>query len=554
MKRLGFIFMVLCCVLSPFDLRADSTPNVPIDDPVYRDIDKLVAAGLVEDAIYGQRPWSRGEIARLITEAMKKEEVGGPIAPDYGEIGLQIYTDGILERLKKDYREELVDRGSLEGEKRSVRIHPLEQVQMDETFLDSPSRAVPANNGLGMVDAQINPLVAYREGRHYVDGNTLGLETTHSAKISPYFSLYARPRFEMLTPNTVNTDVRPLIQNAYGKFAFHNLEFEVGRDSLVWGQGEHGGLILSDNARPLDMIKVGNQSPFILPWIFKHLGPNSFQMFFADMGPEREFPYAILSGYKWSLKPTHFLELGFNHTLLMGGDGAPSIKWFDPISEFFFVRRGGLRGTGAQVADHRLGFDWRLRIPPFRNAEWYFETLWDDIGRETFIVNITQQMAFVSGLYFPRLADDGSTDLRIQYSHLPPLLYHHGTWNSGYSLNQHLLGDESGPDSDVFQLKIVHNLGEQYRLGFESGYANRDSDIYTQTTSSQGGPDRVVKVTDNTTEHRFHFLASLDWMIRPRLLLQPAFAYERVFNFDFIPGSGRNNFLGRIELTWHPYF
>ncbi|HEX5037049.1 MAG TPA: capsule assembly Wzi family protein [bacterium] len=545
-------FVVISLLLASSGAWAYSTPNVPVDDPVYRDIDKLVASGLVKDVIYGQRPWSRREIARIVAIAMSNIEKNPPMTPDDREISERVYNSEIVERLKERFHDELVDADSIPGDPKNIRVNPLEEVRFDYTLMDSPFRAIPVDNGLGLINGVVNPLVAYREGRHYVDGSTLAFETTHTAKLSRFFSLYLQPRFEGLVPNTGGSDFNPLIQRAYGKFAYRNFEVEAGRDSLIWGQGEFGGLMFSNNARPLDMIKLTSSAPFYHPWIFRYLGPSKYTFFIANLGPESSFKNSFLYGFRVAIRPVSFLELGFDHSIILGGDGAPALDWFDPIGEFFFVRRGGLSGTGSQVADHRFGADWRLRIPPLRNTEWYFETLWDDFGRQSVATNITQQMAFVTGIYVPRLNSEGNSDLRLEFSHIPPILYRHSFWTSGFTLNRLMLGNELGPDSDRARLTFRHDFRPGHVLTLETAYGNMDGDTYTQTLSSKGQADRVVKVTDGPTEHRWVFQGGFLWEVRRDVTLNLLAGYEHVWNLGFVLNHNVDNFMGGFSVSYKP--
>ncbi len=538
MKR--FLFVILC-LLPLQSLLAYSTPNVPVDDPVYRDIDKLIAAGLVKDVIYGQRPWSRREIARVLSVAQENRK---RIPPEKEGDPLWTYVDPILSHRLEEYPQE-----------QPPSFHPLEKVQFDSTLLDSPPRPIPQNNGLGSVDAQINPLVNYQEGRHYVDGSNLGLETTHSAQLSRYLSLYARPRLEFLLPNTGNSEVKPLAQQLYGKFAFRNFELEAGRDSFVWGQGENGGLMFSNHARPVDMIKLTTSGPFYHPWIFKYLGPSKYTFFVANLGPEREFPYATLYGIKGSIKPFSIFEFSLHHTILLGGDGSPSGNWHQPIEEFFFFRNGGLTGRGGQnTSDHRFGGDLRLRIPPLRNLEWYFEATWDDVGRQTVLANITEQMALVTGVVLPWLSSGGRSDARIEYIRVPPVFYRHATWTSGYALNRNILGMANGPDTDEIHLVYQTEFNPTWQLRSEASYLNSDSNIYTQTSSTKGGPDQVIIASDQPTEHRFR----LQWSLTQKSLVlfetKYRLGFEHVENFNFMPDARSENLLFGVEFTATPSF
>lgn len=535
-------------------LLAYSTTNVPVDDPAYRDIDKLIATGLVKEFIYGQRPWSRREFARMISVAMKKWEAKDPpVTPDDQELSFRIAMDTILARLKGRFHEELIDNGTIEEKRESIRLHPLEEVRFDYILMDSPPRAVPVNNGIGRIDAVINPFIANREGRHFVDGNTLGLETTHRAKLSKFFSVYLRPRFEILVPNTGSSAVNPIVQQFYGKFAHRNFELEVGRDSLIWGQGEYGGLLLSNNARPLDLIKLGTVSPFYLPTFFKYLGATSFQLFFAMMGPERTLPHSILTGYKWTLQPFSWFEIGLNHVVMMGGDGVNGPSFWEAIGEFtgFLSAATSNKGGGAASTNRLFSLEGRWTVPFLRNSIFYAEIGFDDTNSELDVLFEDNAMYYL-GVYIPRLSDTGSVDLRLEYRHIPAISYRHTPYISGHTLNQKILADELGPDSDGVSLTLRADFYENFVLRSELTYERRDSDVFTGVTSGGDIVD-IVKTQNNPAEHRWRVVNGLNWKARENIKVELNLGYERVENFNFNVGADIDNFLGSVVLRYYPY-
>lgn len=541
-SRHGFIFLFffLSLVFSGPHLLAFSSPNVPIDDPVYRDIDKLVGAGLVKDVIYGQRPWSRSEIARMIASAIRNEETfGQPVAPEADELSYRLYIQEIINRLKKDYREELSEQ--------KIILHPLEELQFDYTLLDSPYRRVPENNGLGAIDAFINPLVAYQEGRHYVDGNTIGLETTHRAQLTRYFSLYARPRFEILMPNTGSADVNPIVQQLYGKAGYRNFELEIGRDSIEWGQGEFGGILLSNNARPLDMIKLSNPSPLILPWIFRYIGPLKGTVFVSNLGPEREFPYSTLVGAKLSLKPVSFFEIGAAQTVVMGGRGAPGPLTFgNIIQELIGARINPYSGTN--LSNREMGFDFRFWLPFLRNTQVYLDMQIEDGSSQPSFL-FTELTSYHAGIYVPRLWKDGNTDLRLEYRHGSPFFYKHGGFTTGMSLNGRIWGDELGPQSDGIYMSLSHARSEKLMLSSSFHYERRGGNILSQISNAD--TRQVITITPMPAENRYLWKIKGDYAFNQTLNLALELGYERANSFNFTTGDNRNNFLGRLGLRFH---
>ncbi|MBI2082707.1 MAG: hypothetical protein HYT76_03975 [Deltaproteobacteria bacterium] len=545
LKRL-FILVALVFISPP--LLSDSTPNVPIEDPVYREIDKLMAVGLVKEVILSQRPWSRSEIARILARAIENRK---EIPSEEARQTVWITIDRLLTKLQSRFRQELIDLGTLEGESPKIIIRPLETAQFDYTLLDSPSRLVPTSNGLGQIDATINPFVENQNGKHFVDGNSLRLETTHWVKLSKYFSLYAEPQVEALAPNTGSSDLNLLAQKLYGKVAYKNLELEVGRDELIWGQSPHGGLILSDNARPLDMLKAGTISPFYLPGFLKYVGPTTFQLFFADMGPEREFPHAILSGYRVSLLPVTFFEISLNHVVMMGGNGADDPTPMEAIGEYTGIlsTATGNRHQGA-FTNRLFSGEARVVIPPLRNSAFYVEAGFDDTNTEIDVL-LQDDATYLTGFYIPRLSSSGSTDLRLEYRHIPALTYRHTQYLSGFTLNQKMLGANTGPDSDSATALLQIDLPDYYSYNLSVAYEWRDSDLFTTITEGSSILD-ILKRQDNPSEQRWRIQNNISKEIRNGLEAKIGFGYERVNDFGFVAGDDRNNLKLSFSLKLFP--
>ncbi|MBA3671798.1 MAG: hypothetical protein H0W68_07225, partial [Gemmatimonadaceae bacterium] len=108
---------------------AQATATVAPTDAIYRAADRLIDAGLVTDAIVGQRPWSRRELARIASEAAASMAAG---RADSASIDLLRMSIVQLQR---------AGRGT-------VSSNPLRGVVIDAVQRDAPARAIPPN-GLG---------------------------------------------------------------------------------------------------------------------------------------------------------------------------------------------------------------------------------------------------------------------------------------------------------------------------------------------------------------------------------------------------------------------
>lgn len=554
-----YVLFLLSC-LSASLAYTQASINVSTLDPVYRDIDKLVAHGLVDKIIVGQRPYSRKEIARITSEAMKhlprlEDKLNDPKLSEEKKEAIQErldYLRPILDRLKQGFQEELVLLKTMEGDSSWYSLHLLEKVTADFTGSNSKARVAPPNNGIGSINAVINPLLQYQQGRELIEGVNPSLETTHWARLTNHFAIYLQPRFQLAFATGENeaNNNNIFLLYYYGKVYFKNFELEVGRDSLAWGQGKDVGLLLSNNPRGLDMIKLSNDSPFLLPSFLKYLGPGKFSYFFSTLGPQQNFSYPYLLGYKFSIEPLSFFELGFSMLVESGGKGSPSASFGKRVLEG--LPFGALANTSELLISNLIGgLDFRFRIPPARNLEIYGEIAPDDSPKlsRTYDLFILDS-ALMGGVYLGRLTNSGRADLRMEYHRTGPILYRHSQFTSGLTLNGFILGDNLGPNAQGFYLTSNFDINQQNLLTFDQAIELRSGDIWSQNGDGHSTPQFVV-TQNNPSENRYR--TTVSWLHRMEsklFLLKTKVGYEFVQNFNFMNSKNRNNFLGEIGIQF----
>ena len=68
---------------------------------------------------------------------------------------------------------------------------------------------------------------------------------------------------------------------------FSNWQVSFGRQSLLWGPGDGGSLILSDNVAPLNMFRINRVTPFKLPSVLGWLGPMRLELFLGQLSGQQ---------------------------------------------------------------------------------------------------------------------------------------------------------------------------------------------------------------------------------------------------------------------------
>ncbi len=532
-----------------------STSNVQPDSHLYRDLDKLVAFGLTEPPIRGQRPYPRWEFARMTAEAMGKlaEEEARAEEADSLKAFVKLRKrrrtiDIVLNRFKEEFREELIDMGALEGERMRYRVHPIEEWNFYGTYLNSPPTQIPVNNGRGPIDAWVNPLRDYDLGRHPIDGFQFAIEPAGRVQAGKFISAYLRPRFEVDQPSS-NGDMtgHAYLQNAYTTFRAGNFQMKVGRDSMIWGPGERGSLLYTTNPRPLDGIWLTNPMPARLPWVFKYLGRWRYTLYAADFGPEYSRAWAWLAGYKLNLAPARYVEIGFGHAVQIGGEGMSTPSAVDVIGEFFGFRPEGTDTTSPNNTNHMFEIDLLIRIPQLRGLEMYGNMAIEDYWK-SFTKTLEHGCSYLAGVYLPALNPSGSADLRIEYQRLNPLMYRHSLYTDGWTINQRLIGSDAGPDAHTVHALLRKTVSPKLWYGIAFGWDYRKSDSYTELRNPDGTAGPVVKTATGPTEQRWRGILELDWQMMKHTKLHLTAGYERVGNLHYQQGVHRNNYLAAAAL------
>lgn len=510
-----------------------ATPRVAPDARVYADIDRLASLGLIDTIAIGARPLSRREIVRLLTEARRnlgRNDDGRAWADDVIAADLARYAP------------------------QSARA--LDGVRLDAAYLDSPYRRIPADSN-GGIDATINPLASYRVGRPVTDGATAALETMHSALLGRYVAVSASPRFSggaAREGGSATQNVR--LQSGGANLLFGNLSIDVGREYAVFSQAPTGGLLLSQNAPSLDMIRLSNDRPAALPWVFRHLGPMQGALIVADLGTSHQVhPHSKLVAYHLEAHPHRLFELGVEVIDEMGGNGAPPASFADRAADAFPIIDVAFRPNSDFLFSNKLaGVDFHVHSPSLAGLDVYAEGVVDDFDARRLHSTLFQDGGGIAGVSLSCIAQCGRFGVRAEYHQTGIRYYTHTDFSSGVQQDGVILGDPLGPRGLGGYLTID---GESVQLGsfaVTGAYEVRSGNRYASTS---GGPNdagfRFVQIEHHPGEHRARAMGT--WTPTSRtssMTLRVTLGVERVSNFAFVDGAARTNALAQLGYEWRP--
>jgi len=522
------------------------SPSVPLDSWVYAAFDRLAALGYAPSAYANLRPWTRMECARIIAAA--GDELG---VDDLSVNNLSVEHEKQSEayRLHAALKAEFAsDLGRSNGSETS-------DIRVDSIYTRYLGIAgTPLDDGYHFGQTLINDY-----GRPYGPGSNLVSGASASGSAGPvafyvrgeYQHTAALPAYSEAVQQMIGTiDVTPpqdpihttvldqfRLLDAYIAWNLKTVQISAGRQSLWWGPGAGGPPNLSDNAQPLDMVRLTNPSPWRLPSFLHWLGPLRWDSFFGFMAGHHYPPLPAIDGQKISFKPTPNLEFGFSRTIV-----------FRPVTAHMFLRgffsfgdnKTTIPGSAADVGDRRSGFDFSYRIPGLRN--WlvlYNDGMTDD---ETSPIGYPQMSLMNPGIYLPQIPRIPKLDFRAEmvWSDPPALsnrggqyFYWNGAYHDSYTNDGHLLGSWVGREGHGLQLWSTYWLSP--RNSVQAGYRNAhvDRDFIPAGGDIQ---DFFVRAT---------------FQLRPEFEIAAFLQYER-WNFLVLSPLAGPNTVASVEFTYHP--
>ena len=531
-----------------------ASPYVPMGDWVYPAFDRLAALGVTNSAIFGLRPWTRKECARIL------EEISSEVDESEPNERWQIYS-ALAREFAPELSGDLPDNVSLRS------------VYAGVTSISGP----PLTDGYHFGQTIVN-----NYGRPYERG-TNGLAGFSSSGWAGIIGFYVSGEYEhapgapaltQVQQDAINNADFKLLQPAAPTPTFNQFRLldtyislnlagwqtSFGKQTL-WTGPTQDPFLWTDNAEPMYMLKVDQTHPLRLPFFLKWLGPFRTEFWVgkqtghhwvntqdASQGPSgivfslgrtlSKQPMA--NGFKINFKPTPNFEFGVGRTGLFGGPDFPITPGSVKHSLF---STGNAVGRGQDPGDRRSTFDFSYRIPGLRN--WL--TLYEDsfVEDEISPIGYPRRAAHNPGLYLSKVPGIPHLDLRVEaaYTNLPGLIqtseggffYWNVRYLDGYTNKGNIIGNATvGRQGISYRAQSTYWLSADRTL--QVGYREEMAD----NMFVQGGNLRDVFFRPQ-------------WFFNPRISLDGLLQYEW-WNFPLLSaGQKQTNFTTSFQLTFWPH-
>jgi membrane-associated phospholipid phosphatase len=530
------------------------SPYVPLDSWIYEALDRLGGMGLLPGGYVGMRPWTRGECARLVSDAQDRAA---------GESVHESEAAALVDLLEREFRSENhvaeePDRGTIRVESLYSRVENISGMPLTDGYHFAQTQYNDFGRPYGEGWSTASGFSAYASAGRWVGYVRAELQTAPQIPALPLTAREFVSHIDILpevAPDTPQASTqRVKLLDAYVGWMLSNWEITFGKQTLMWGAGDGGSMMISDNIEPINMFRVNRVTPLKLPWwLFGWLGPMRMEFFLGQVGGH-EFisspqgfigqfgvsldPQPFIHGERISFKPTKNFEFGISRTTIYGGPGYPLT--LHTFARSLFSTGNEVQASPDKPGDRRSGFDFSYHLPKLRNwLTFYGDGFTDD---QLTPIAYPDRSVWRAGLFLSHLPRIPKLDLRVEgvYTNNPlggkiccGFFYSNGTWRTGYRNDGNLIGNWIGRDGQGAQAWTNYWFTPRNRLQINFRHQKVGADFVPQ-----GGSLTDVGVRG-------------DYWLRSNLSLSGAVTFER-WLFPVIQANRSNTVSSTVQISFQP--
>jgi Capsule assembly protein Wzi len=472
-SRLGLLTACLALAVCSGVAKASTyVVYIPLDSPIYAELETLDGLGYLDTYMDEIKPISRVEAARLTLEAernMEEVQKSDPLAIRMTKtLDLQLSEEiGWLKNNAEDYQPTM--------------IHPLQSAEAQYVYSDGSRRHWRFGPN-GVINAhEATPLLPNNDGLPTRTGNNEIIRASGWAGFGGFLTGYASGAIAGPTSDNIQGVSRGQLLGTAVVASLGNMAISFGQEERWWGTGQFGALSQSDNAPPFYALTLQTIHPTYLPWFLRYLGPSRRQLFMGQLDGDRaksQHPWIV--GSVMAFKPLPYFEFGFTRAIIFGGRNNDHYNFGGFLGRFTGIATGKPSNGDTKS---RGGIFVKFHIPELRDLQIYQEMLGSDnlayeiptIGHYMPFLNVSYQ----GGGYLPRLTEDGLTDFRFEWAVTSPGYSIQSNYSLYSTYEGNMYGDPIGPNATQVDIQFGRWLdGIRYKADVDFFYTEQAPSLY----------------------------------------------------------------------------
>lgn len=316
---------------------------------------------------------------------------------------------------------------------------------------------------------------------------------------------------------------------AYGVWEKPWIRLEAGRDEFDWGPAYHGGVTVTQNAPPADLVRLGVRFKrfkfsYMHAWLRTPLGPK------------------YLAAHRLDVTLLRGLYVGASETVVYGNRSV-ELAYLNPLMLYHVAEHhlGDLDNNGLSV-DATF-----TRIPNVTlYAEWFIDDMTSTASWRHYFGN---KFAWVVGGLWADPFNLRNLDLRLEYSRISPYVYAHNDSINIYTHYDKIIGHWLGPNSDTIFLELGWQLSRDFRIEAFTEHI-RDGEGEANTVWRPESGDRKDFLTGIVETQNLFGLRVVD-QIRRDCFVALSYTYRDTQNLGLQPGADSYDHLVRFQLSFN---
>jgi hypothetical protein len=538
-----------------YDPKLESNPRdvyssvyIPVDSWIYPQMVRLYEMGYVDTMFLSMRPWTRRSVLHMLQASQDAIMKGN--SEEAKEILAAVSDD-----LASEHTNDKGVRSSLYGtESVYTRLLGISGPTLNDSYhlgqTISNDYGRPYESGFNNITgfstiAEVGRFSLYVRGEYQHAPSATGYSQAFSEQLSLIDLIpYSGSNLNQATIPTGPIAAQNPFRLVEATLSYHILGHEIsGGKSDAWlGPGAGGALAWSNNAENIYSFRINRIEPLHVPWLSYLIGPIRYDFFYGSLKGHTYPNSPYVHSFMVSFQPTRDLEIGFQRTVIFGGQGHEPVTLHTFLKSFFSVsdtteaEKFSVNDPGARFS----AFDLSYRLPFVRKyATFYVDAISHD---DVTPISAPRRAAYRTGIDLSQIPGIPKLEFRVEAVSTDPGVspanngqfeYDETIQKQGYTNKGIIMGDWIGREAKGGQAWVTWHLSSREWVQVE--YLNKKTPF---NFIPQGTTQNQFKAT---AVKRFHRDLELNTWVQ----------YEGWKAPIYKPGLQKDTTVA-VQITWFP--